>query len=123
MATGNVFFLYVTINQLFYFKTVTNMEKTLLIIIIYFTIVNIAAFISMGLDKSKARNHRWRIPESMLFFFAIIGGSIGSILGMHIFRHKTKHWYFVWGMPLILVVQLALIGLLIFNPNFNLIIM
>lgn len=59
----------------------------------------------MGIDKRRARRKAWRIKESTLFLVAIIGGSIGSIAGMYTFRHKTRHWYFVWGMPAILTVQ------------------
>lgn len=62
----------------------------------------------MGMDKAKAKKHAWRIPEATLFSIAILGGSIGSILGMYHFRHKTKHWYFVVGMPVIFFVQLAI---------------
>ena len=58
-------------------------------------------------DKNKAQSHKWRISEKALFLIAIIGGSIGAIAGMYIFRHKTKHWYFVIGMPLILIIQLV----------------
>lgn len=70
----------------------------------------------MGIDKRKARRHAFRIPEATLFAIAIIGGSIGSILGMYVFRHKTKHWYFKFGMPLILVLQIAIVVLLYFSP-------
>lgn len=92
-------------------------------IIIYLVLVNLLGFASMGIDKKRAVNHKWRISEAMLFFFAIIGGSLGSILGMKTFRHKTKHWYFVWGMPLILIIQLVLVGLLIFSPGLTIKIM
>lgn len=78
-------------------------------IAIYLLIINLAGFLFMMIDKQKAKKDKWRIPERTLFLFAILGGSIGSILGMRIFRHKTKHWYFVVGMPLILVLQIALI--------------
>lgn len=74
----------------------------------YLIAVNVLAFSLMGIDKYKARHHRWRIPEKTLFLSAIIGGSVGAIIGMYTFRHKTKHWYFVVGMPLILVIQLGL---------------
>lgn len=85
------------------------MSKPLLILIIaFFVIINIAGYVSMGLDKAKARKHAWRIPEATLFSIAILGGSVGSILGMFHFRHKTKHWYFVLGMPLIFFIQLAI---------------
>lgn len=66
----------------------------------------------MGIDKSKAKRGAWRIPEKTLFLLSIIGGSVGTWLGMYAFHHKTKHWYFVVGMPLILVVQIALCVLL-----------
>lgn len=79
------------------------------IIAVYLIIANIAGFASMGIDKKKAEKKQWRTPEATLFLIAAIGGSIGSIIGMRHFRHKTKHWYFVVGMPLILVIQIALI--------------
>jgi uncharacterized membrane protein YsdA (DUF1294 family) len=61
----------------------------------------------MGIDKKKAIHHAWRIPEKTLFLASILGGSIGTWAGMYVFRHKTKHWYFVVGMPAILAVQIA----------------
>ena len=82
----------------------------------YFVIMNIIGFALMGIDKYKAKKRAFRIPEATLFIFAIIGGSIGSILGMHIFRHKTRHWYFVYGMPVILVLQIILIAALLNAP-------
>ena len=63
-------------------------------------------------DKRKAQKNLWRIPERTLFTAALFGGSIGSIVGMYLFRHKTKHWYFVIGMPAILAAQIALIWFL-----------
>lgn len=75
---------------------------------IYLVVMNAAAFVMMGTDKRRARKGRWRIPEKALFAAALAGGSAGAILGMQIFRHKTRHWYFVWGMPAILAVQLVL---------------
>ncbi|MBF0996955.1 MAG: DUF1294 domain-containing protein [Lachnospiraceae bacterium] len=86
--------------------------RALTLITVYLIIVNLAAFLLMGVDKQKARHHAWRISESTLFTAALIGGSIGSILGMQIFRHKTRHPAFVIGMPLILLVQLAFVVLL-----------
>ncbi|MCD8363901.1 MAG: DUF1294 domain-containing protein [Lachnospiraceae bacterium] len=77
-------------------------------IIIYLIIVNIVGFALMGIDKRKARKHLWRIPEKTLFLASIIGGSVGTLLGMYVFHHKTKHWYFVVGMPLILIVHIIL---------------
>lgn len=85
------------------------------LIIIYFIVMNIAGFATMGIDKSKAKRGAWRISEATLFLVAVLGGSLGSILGMQLFRHKTKHWYFVIGMPVIFFIQLALAILLIRN--------
>ena len=65
----------------------------------YLGIVNLISFVIMGNDKRKSKRNGFRTPESVLFLLALMGGSIGSILGMYIFRHKTKHWYFVVGMP------------------------
>ena len=80
----------------------------------YLILINLAAFLLMGADKSKARRHRWRIPERTLFLCAVLGGSAGAIAGMWFFRHKTRHWYFVVGMPAILAVQIAVYLLLRF---------
>lgn len=76
--------------------------------IYYLIIINIIAFFLMGIDKKKAQTGAWRIPEKTLFLSAILGGSIGAIAGMQLFRHKTKHKSFVIGMPVILIVQLLL---------------
>ena len=78
------------------------------IVIIYLVLINLAAFILMGLDKRKAKKNLWRIPEKTLFLSAILGGSAGAIAGMYVFHHKTRHWYFVIGIPLILVIQIGL---------------
>lgn len=86
------------------------------LIIIYFVVVNFISFVVMGVDKYKAKKRAWRIPESTLFVLAIIGGSIGSIAGMHLFHHKTRHWYFLYGMPAILIIQIVLILALVFSP-------
>ena len=66
-------------------------------------------------DKRRAKKDKWRIPEKRLFLVAAIGGSIGSILGMQLFRHKTKHKSFVIGMPVILIVQIVVAGYFCFN--------
>ena len=71
----------------------------------YVIAINIIALIVFALDKSRAKRHAWRVPEKTLFLLAIIGGSIGAIAGMYLFHHKTRHWYFVVGMPAILVAQ------------------
>lgn len=82
-------------------------------LIIYLIIINLIAFALMGIDKNRARKHAWRIPEKTLFGSALLGGSIGAILGMQLFRHKTKHLSFQIGMPAILVLQLV-IGIFVF---------
>ena len=74
----------------------------------YLVIVNIAGLAVMGIDKAKAIKGAWRIPEKTLFLFSLIGGSIGTWAGMYLFHHKTKHWYFVIGMPAILIIQLVI---------------
>ncbi len=96
------------------------MEDIWLILLIYLAAVNLFGLIIMGVDKSRAKRRKWRIPEATLFLVAIIGGSVGSILGMYLFRHKTKHWYFVVGMPVILVLQI-IAGLIMFFAPINLI--
>ncbi len=96
------------------------MKDIWLILLIYLAAVNLFGLIIMGVDKSRAKRRKWRIPEATLFLVAIIGGSVGSILGMYLFRHKTKHWYFVAGMPVILVLQI-IAGLIIFFAPINLI--
>ena len=78
------------------------------ILICYLILINIIAFFLMGMDKRKARTGAWRIPEKTLFLSAILGGSIGAIAGMQLFRHKTRHQSFVVGMPVILIVQILL---------------
>lgn len=82
---------------------------------IYLILINLIAFLSMYIDKKRAINNKWRIKEKTLFAFALLGGTIGSILGMSTFRHKTKHWYFKFGMPLILILQLILCGYILFT--------
>ncbi len=83
------------------------------LLILYLLIINAIGLILMLVDKIKAKKNLWRIPEATLFFVAAIGGSIGSLLGMYTFRHKTKHIKFIVGMPLILAVQI-IIAILIY---------
>ena len=78
----------------------------------YVFLINLALFAVMGIDKYKARNGLWRIPEKTLFGLALLGGSIGGILGMKVFRHKTKHNSFKIGFPAILILQLTVLGYL-----------
>ena len=89
------------------------MQKGLLI---YLIVMNLIGLAVMAMDKSKARHHVWRIPEKTLFLVSILGGSVGTWVGMYLFHHKTKHWYFVVGMPLILILQIC-IAVLIGNMH------
>lgn len=66
-------------------------------------------FALMGVDKWKARRDAWRIPESTLWLFALIGGALGGTLAMQVFRHKTRHWYFRFGFPLLAALNVALL--------------
>jgi uncharacterized membrane protein YsdA (DUF1294 family) len=75
----------------------------------YLLIVNAIAFLLMLIDKQKARKNKWRISEAALMFSAVLGGSIGALLGMYTFRHKTKHLKFTLGIPTILFLQIFLV--------------
>ncbi len=86
----------------------------MLYVICYLLIVNIVAFFLMGIDKKKAQTGAWRIPEKTLFLSAILGGGVGAIAGMQLFRHKTRHRSFVIGMPLILLAWVILLAALIY---------
>ena len=81
-------------------------------VIAWLVIINLVAFALFGIDKNHAKKGQWRIPEKTLFLSAILGGSIGAILGMQLFRHKTKHWYFQIGIPAILIAQIVIVYLL-----------
>ena len=76
---------------------------------IYLIGINILTFLIFGADKWKAKRDKWRIPEDTLIWLAIVGGSVGALLGMYLFRHKTKHRKFQIGIPVILLVQLGLL--------------
>lgn len=82
-------------------------------IIIYFIIINLFTFFLMWLDKRKAKKGKWRIPENTLLLFVLLGGGIGGIAGIYIFRHKTQKAKFVIGFPVILICEILLIILLI----------
>ena len=76
--------------------------------LLYLLLINAAAFLLMLVDKIKAKKNRWRIPERPMILSAAFGGSIGALLGMYTFRHKTKHIKFIVGMPLILAAQIVI---------------
>lgn len=77
--------------------------------IIYLIVINLITFLIMGYDKHEAKIGEWRVPEKHLFLLVLLGGSIGGIAGMYVFRHKTKKWYFKFGFPAILILQIAII--------------
>ncbi|MBP5372221.1 MAG: DUF1294 domain-containing protein [Bacteroidales bacterium] len=85
------------------------METNISTIILYLLAINIAAFIAFGIDKYKAKRDKWRIPESTLLTMAVLGGSIGALAGMKIWRHKTLHNKFRIGIPVILALQIIVI--------------
>ena len=78
-------------------------------LLIYLLIINAAGFLLMLVDKWKARHNRWRIPEATLMGVAALGGSLGSLLGMQLFRHKTKKPRFAIGIPVLLAVHIVLL--------------
>ena len=78
-------------------------------ILLYFIIINVIGFLAMAIDKWKAKNNAWRIPENTLFAITALGGGIGTIAGMYVFRHKTKKPKFTIGMPVILVLEIVLV--------------
>ena len=84
------------------------MQPVITYLLWYLAAVNLVTFTVYGVDKAKARRGAWRVPEKTLFLLPLLGGSLGALLGMRVFHHKTKHWYFVWGIPLILLAQIAL---------------
>jgi uncharacterized membrane protein YsdA (DUF1294 family) len=78
----------------------------------YLIVINVIAFLLYGIDKEKARKGRWRISEKELILVAVIGGSVGAFFGMHFFHHKTRHWYFRYGIPVIIILQIILVTVL-----------
>ena len=84
------------------------MQPVITYLLWYLAAVNLVTFTVYGVDKAKAKRGAWRVPEKTLFLLPLLGGSVGALLGMLVFRHKTKHWYFAWGIPLILLAQIAL---------------
>ena len=78
-------------------------------VVLYFFIINLIGFLAMGIDKYKAQRELWRIPEGTLITIALIGGSIGAIIGMKCFRHKTKKLKFSVGLPTILISEVFLV--------------
>ena len=78
------------------------------IVLFYLLSVNLLTFITYGIDKRKARHNHWRVREASLLLLAALGGSIGALLAMHLFHHKTQRRKFRFGVPAILIIQLAI---------------
>ena len=79
-----------------------------IVITCVFAVMTVLGFVVMGIDKAKAKEGKWRIKEAALFAFAILFGGVGTTLGMYVFRHKTKHWYFAVFFPILALVDIAL---------------
>lgn len=79
------------------------------IILGYILVMSVVAFVVCGVDKFAAQHQKRRVSEKMLFLLSLLGGSVGMYLGMFTFRHKTKHWYFVVGIPAIILLQAGLL--------------
>ena len=88
--------------------------KGLYLVLIYLAVINSVTFFLYGIDKWKAKRSKWRVPESTLLWWAAFGGSIGALAGMKTWHHKTLHKKFKYGVPAILIAQLALVGVLIY---------
>ena len=78
-------------------------------ILIYILIINVITFFMMWFDKHEAKIGDWRVPERTLFLLVLLGGGIGGIAGMYVFRHKTRKWYFKIGFPAILIMQIIFV--------------
>ncbi len=87
----------------------------MMVFYLYLLVMNVLGVAVMGVDKKRAKRHAWRISEKALFAVSLLGGSIGTWAGMYLFRHKTRHWYFVIGMPLILFVQAAILTIVTYS--------
>ena len=88
-------------------------QTIITVVILYLVIINVVGYIIMGVDKKRAIRGAWRISEASLFLTALVGGSLGCTLGMHYFHHKTKHWYFRYGMPAIFLAEAFILYLLL----------
>ena len=89
-------------------------QRTLYIVLTYLAVINIVTFVLYGIDKWKAKRSKWRIEESVLLWWAAAGGSLGALLGMKAWHHKTLHKKFTWGLPAILIAQVAIVGAIIY---------
>ena len=83
----------------------TILDRPWLILAAWLVLMSLVLLIVMGLDKNKARRGAWRVPEARLFLLALLGGGLGGWIGMRLFHHKTRHWTFALGFPLIALIQ------------------
>lgn len=86
------------------------MNDAVRLLLILFGIMSLLAFVLFALDKYKAKRGRWRTPEAVLLGVCLLGGAFGGFLGMRLFRHKTRKPPFPWAVPLLLLLQAALLG-------------
>lgn len=91
-----------------------NSRQLLLLLLCYLAAINAVAFIAYGIDKWKAKRGQWRIAETTLLLLAALGGSLGAWLGMKVWHHKTQHKKFRYGIPMIIIMQLAAIAYLLY---------
>lgn len=82
-------------------------QNLIYIALIYLAAINVLTFVLYGIDKLKAKRSKWRVSEAALIWTAVLGGSIGALLGMNVWHHKTLHLKFRYGVPVILLLQLA----------------
>ena len=85
----------------------------LYIVLIYWAVINVVTFFLYGIDKWKAKRSKWRIEEATLLWWAVFGGSVGALLGMRVWHHKTQHKKFKYGLPAILIAQVVLVAVII----------
>lgn len=95
-------------------KERARMENLVYIALVYLAVINVVTFFLYGIDKWKAKRSKWRIEEATLLWWAVFGGSIGALLGMKIWHHKTLHKKFRYGVPAILLAQLMMVGVFIY---------
>jgi uncharacterized membrane protein YsdA (DUF1294 family) len=88
-----------------------NRQTVVVIALVVITVMNVVAFTLMGIDKRRARRGAWRISERALFLTTACFGGLGGVLGMKVFHHKTKHWYFRVFFPVLLVLQIAILAI------------
>ena len=97
----------------------TNITEFLLsplgVLTLFLVIMNLLAFAIFGVDKWKAKHDRSRVPERTLWLLTVLGGALGALIGMQVFRHKTQHRSFRWGVPILLIVQIVLLIILIYQ--------